>query len=167
MRKRVVIPCVAILALVILPFVVPAPRPGTGTVMYHQKEYLRAIERLNGATLMDRVRRGWSQLTGSPLKPVTIEVREDLRKGASEHHDELERLGFLDRREVLVGNLARVGPIITQLNARTNAENPYGKGMVWTVPGTNDGRYRVIIIARPADLPEWEKRIRKADALEK
>jgi len=164
-RKRVVIPCVTILALMILPFV-PAPRPRAGTIKYHQKEYLRVTERLNEATLLDRIRRTWSRLTGSQLKPMTVEVREELKKSANEHHNELVRLGFLDRREIIVTDLAGVVPVLTQINARTNTANPYAKGILKTLPGTNRG-YTVIVIGRPGDLPEWEGRIRRADALEK
>lgn len=154
------------LALAILPFVVPAPRPRTGTIKYHQKEFLRITERLNEASWLDRIRRTWSRLTGSQPKPMTIEVRQKLRKSASEHHDELERLGFLDRRKIVVRDLARVGPVLGQINARTNSANPYGNGILQTLPGTNT-KYMVIVIALPDDLPEWEERIRKADVLEK
>jgi len=97
---------------------------------------------------------------------MTVEVREELKKSANEHHNELVRLGFLDRREIVVTDLAGVVPVLTQINARTNTANPYAKGILKTLPGTNRG-YTVIVIGRPGDLPEWEGRIRRADALEK
>jgi hypothetical protein len=141
-RKRIAIAVVAVLVIAVAAYVVSQPHKGT--IDYHKREYLEA---LNDTTLRDRGRHflGWVARKRPPSG------RPEPSKRLLTHERTLVALGYLERREFIISNRPAAYLILAHPNLPECVRIEE--------PATN-----ILAIVAPRDeMPIWEDIVRKAD----
>lgn len=150
MRKRIVIGLFGLVASAVLVFVLTQPRKGT--VEYHLRAYRAELDRCYGRESLvkrsvDTVR-GWVGLYPTDVTDQGVVAQEDA----------LIKLGYLERREFTVTNLA-AGHAVATLGQKAMTAIP---GLCRIRCGPRPGV--VVIVARREDMPKWRKLVGEAEA---
>ena len=169
MRERVIIGVIASLVIGVAVYV--ASQPDEGTLEWHQQEYLRALEHLQGRTVRARLDRFYIKLRKSRDYRFLKGAAADLQK----HELALIRLGFLEAKTIRTGGAlgARVRSILDEGTAcipegRLAFVQLSGSGSLFPPASApiSAGVSRiglVRIVAPREDMAVWEELIRKAD----
>jgi hypothetical protein len=143
--KRIVIVALAVLVIGVLAFVLSQPRKGS--VEWHKREYLRAIDLDYGESVIAKVRRFLPRSkTGD-------------RANMKLHERSLIAAGFLEQREIAITNTMEVASaVLEKLNPPKNVDPFTFASLI-----TRDQREMIVITALPTNIDKCEELVRKAD----
>ena len=153
MRKRIIIGLLAVVVIGVVVFLISGPK--RGTLEWHKREYLAELDRLYGReSLVKRFARVIHEWTGMGQRIGQTE------RGVVAQENALIKLGYLERREVILTNL----PI-------GNAFQAIGREAATGIPGlcritAGEKTNVVVVTALREDMPKWEELIRKLDVPE-
>jgi hypothetical protein len=155
-RKRVIISLITVVVAGLGIYVFAQPREGT--LEWHKKEYLAAMESTMGPSGWDTVIERCSAMVGRRIDTVARHNR-----AFDVHAAELEGLGYLERRWFVVSNeplpvvqaAEKASRDVVAKNQRRFARFTWG-----IIQGTNI----VGLIATREDMTKWAELIRQADA---
>jgi hypothetical protein len=156
LSSRSVIGAIAVVVIGVVVYFLSQPREGT--VEWHKREYLKALERLSQNTWKDKLQRVYRRVVRRP-QPLGESGRFLSDFIAVERHlDSLVRLGYLQRERVSLTNPHTRSVIRAGYLGRDADE-----AMRRFISIREVGRGVIRIIAPPSELPKIEAAIRKAD----
>ena len=133
-------------------------QPKKGSVEWHKREYLAAVDRIYGNTLMGKIRR-----FGTPLIPVPIPATpESEYRNLRHHRAALIESGFLQEKEFVISNTNTL-KVLTNITAKLyplKEDDPFTEGGL----AVREGQTMIVVIGLPGEMAKFEELIRKANA---
>jgi hypothetical protein len=158
MRKRILIGLLAAVLIGVVAFFVSQPKQGT--LKWHKREYLAAMDRWTGTSFGQRFRQISAQLFGVTLQP---EIRRDLAEKVVFHRRALIEAGYLEQRAfTLTNGLPKDVATRASMAAQTVLPAETRQFVVFMC-GNNQRAGPLTIICVRQDIAKWEELVRKAD----
>jgi hypothetical protein len=156
-RKRIIIGLLAVVVSGVVAFFVSQPKKGS--VEWHKREYLAAMNHWMGRSLGDRVKQLSAKVFGVPGP----ELGRGRWSKVEFHRKALIEVGYLEERTFRLSNAVPKRVFAVVMKAAENVIPEERRGLVTIMSGGNRPTSPVAIICPRQDTAKWEELIRKAD----